>query len=239
MTHLKSIFSILILALGAFSFTACDQQEILAEILSEREAVELLEAALQTEAGGLTTDLENLTKTLTNAVASGELCDSLYTRVLEESHNGLQLTGSYATELSYELTCNSVGLPLSATFTTATEANYTTTRISSDDEADFAGTLDGLLPIDTEVSINGDYLKIGEQDFNAINEREVDSELEMIVTELHVDKESYLVASGSAAFVYSGTTAQGDFSYSGSIIFNGGNTATVTINGTAYDIDWN
>jgi len=46
------------------------------------------------------------------------------------------------------------------------------------------------------------------------------------------------IESGTATFTLTGATPKkGNFSFAGSLVFNGNGTATLTINGTAYSID--
>jgi hypothetical protein len=78
-------FSSFVVALFFVSFfTSCEKAEAIIEVLSESDAAEIIEANLQDNAGGLVTNLEDLAEQFVSVVASGELCDTLYTETIDQ-----------------------------------------------------------------------------------------------------------------------------------------------------------
>jgi hypothetical protein len=128
----------------------------------------------------------------------------------------------------------------SATFTSASSGLYTKPRIESDDSSTFSATVTGLQSSSSTITYNATFERIGTQQLTTnLNTRSVSSDFSATIVDLIVGKSDYEVDSGTGTFSLTGTTNQGNFSYNGSIVFNGDNTATITINGNQYTIDLN
>jgi hypothetical protein len=239
MTQIQRIIPILVFATTALVFTSCSKKDEITESLTEGEAVEIIESALQSNVGGLTTNLEDVTEQLITAVTSGQLCDTLYTSTIEKDQQGTQVQASYTSDLSYQMTCNIFDIPQTASFSVSTTAMYATPRIDSDDNGDFTGNVTGLEPSSSIVNIGGNYSSTGTQNLDFVEQKSISSAFEVDLTNLEMNKQNYMIESGTAVFSFTGSTADENFSYSGNITFNGNNTATIIINGTTYEIDWN
>ncbi len=220
-------------------FTSCEKAEVIIEALSESDAAEIIEASLQNNAGGLVTNLEDLAEQFVSAVSSGELCDTLYLETIEKDFQGAQLQASYNSELSYEMVCNALNVPQSASFSNSTLSMYSSSRIISDDNGNFIGNATGLQPTSSTMNMNGDYSRTGTQTLNFREQKEVSSTLTIKLSALEMSKLGFEVESGNGTITITGSTDDGTFFFDGNIVFNGGKTATLTINGTTYEIDWN
>ena len=237
MTRSTSIFALLLTAILALS-SACNRTEELPITLSESEAVEIIQASLHSQAGGLTTNIEDLVTALLEAVASGELCDTAYQENLEQDFSGSNLEASYNAILSYTLRCNSLGIPQSADAGLTTSSQYQTTRISSDDSGSFSGTVDGLEPALSTVQLNAVYRQVGSQDLRFAEQKDINSTLFLDLLNLDIRKTTRAIEAGEGTFTFSGSSTDESFSYAGSLVFTGNNTATLTINGTSYPLEW-
>lgn len=237
MTSFKKFIPFIVLIISVFA--SCDKADEIIEAISESDAVEIIEANLQNEAGGLVTNLEDIVEQLVSAVASGELCDTLYTETIEEDFQGVRFQSEYTSELSYEMVCNSFDIPQSATFFTSTSTMYSSSRIVSDDDSDFSGNALGLQPSSMTMNIDGDYSRTGAQELNFMEQKNITSTLTFDLAALEMSKQDFEIQSGNGTFSLTGSTPDETFSFDGAIVFNGGNTATLTINGTTYQLDWN
>ena len=146
MTTFKNFVPFLALVFSASMITSCDKADKIIEAISESDAVEIIEANLQNNAGGLVSNLEDAAAQLIDAVAAGELCDSLYTTTIEENFQGVRFQADYTSDLSYEMSCNQLGIPQTATVAMLTSTMYNSTRIVSDDDGNFNGDVTGLQP---------------------------------------------------------------------------------------------
>jgi len=238
MTQFKRIIPVLVLILAPMMFTSCDKKEEIRKIISESEAVEMIESSLQANAGSLSSNLEDLAIQLTTAVTSGEICDTLYTHTIEKDQQGGQMQAAYSSDLSYEMTCNSLDIPQTATFSVSTDFMYNTPRIISDDDAVFTGTVSGINPSASSMNLAGNYRSTGTQELNFKEQERVNSSFAVDLIDLKVNKQSNIVESGSGTFLFSGASSDANFSYTGTILFKGNQTATLTLNGSDYEVDW-
>lgn len=238
MTQLKKIFPASFLLLFLLFQTSCSPDIDLLE-LSEGEAVEIIETALQDAAGGLTTNLEDMAEQLVTAVTSGEICDSTYTKIVADSNQGALIQTSYSSTLTYEMMCNNFDIPQTATISSATESMYTSNRMESEDTATFLGNASGLQPSVSSISLTGNYNKTGNQELNFSEQKNINSIFTSDLTTLQINKQNYNIESGNGTFSLTGSTQDATFSYLGNITFNGGGSATLVINGTTYEIDLN
>lgn len=239
MTTITKFFSFVVAFFFVSLFTSCEKAEVIIEAISESEAAEIFEANLQSNAGGLVTKLEDMAEQFVSAVASGELCDTLYTETKEEDFQGAQFQASYTSELSYEMTCNALNVPQTASFSTLTLSMYNSRRIISDDDGSFAGNVTGLQPSSTTMNISGEYSRTGSQELNFREQKDINSTLTINLSELEMSKQGFEIESGYGTLVLTGSAVNETFFFDGNIVFNGGKTATLTINGATYDIDWN
>lgn len=238
MTQFRKIFTAsLLFSLLAFQ-SACTV-EVDLEDLKESEAVEIIEASLQEFAGGLTSNIQDIAEEITEAISSGALCDTLYTQSVEENYQRGQLQSSYSTEMSYEMSCNELNNPASASFSSSTEYSYSTIRLSADDNASFDGTISGLLLTDPNLGLEGNYESSGAQELNFNTNRSLGSTFNANLTNLQIDKRSFDILSGTGTFSFTGSLQDSEFTYSGSITFNNDETATLDLNGNIYTIDLN
>ena len=239
MTQMKKFFPVFGLLLGTLIFSACNKKEQIIQTVDEGDAVEIIEAAFQTSAGGVTTNLEDLADQLTTAISSGLLCDSMYNYTAQRDYQGTQLQASYGSDISFEMVCNNFDIPQSATIAAVTASNYNTQRINSDDDSDFEGTVTGLQPSALQMTFNATFNRIGAQQLLFKNQNNINSNLSLNLNDVKLEKQSQEIVSGTGSFTFTGTVNSETFSYAGNITFNGGKTATIVINGTTYTIDLN
>ncbi len=239
MTFVKKIFSVFIVLTFILCYSACDDPEEVVMTLSESEAVEIIEIALQSNSGALTSNIEDVAAQMREALTSGEVCDTLYNEEILKNHEGNLLMASYTTNISYQLECNNLSVPQSATFTSSTDASYNTNRITNISSSTFNGLASSLQPMAAAMSINGNYNSTGTQDISGSNPKSVNSTFIADLTNIEVNKVSIEVFSGTGTFSLTGTSNGESFDYSGDLLFNTDGTATLTINGTVYEIDLN
>jgi len=239
MTKFKLFFPLFVVIFFASLMTSCDKADEIIEAISESDAIEIIEANFQVNAGGLVTNIEDVAEQLVLAVTTGQLCDTLYSETIEDEFQGVQIQASYTSELSYEMACNTSDIPQTATFSILTSTIYNSSRIVSDDDGDFSGNVSGLQPASLTMNIAGDYSRTGIQELNFIQQKDITSTLTVNLSALQISKQGYEIESGNGTISLTGSTTDEPFSYVGDIVFNGGNTATININGTTYQIDWN
>lgn len=228
--------------LGSFIFSCSNGDDSVTETqtLTEEEAVEIVAASLAKESAGLNETTYEYAKTYEEEVSLNAQCNQQVSDSYNFSHNGSVVQAVYNYNWSFTINCNGLNVPQSATFNSSGNGIYTTPRIESDDFSAFTATVSGLQPSSSTMTFNATYLREGTQQLTTnLNTRSVSNDFNATIVDLIVGKSDYEVDSGTGTFTLSGSTNQGNFSFDGSILFNGDNTALVSINGNQYTINLN
>lgn len=239
MTQLKKSISILVLAFAILSFTSCGEVDDIAVVLSNSDAAEIIEAALQDKAGAFVTNVQDMTQQIVDAVESGALCDTIYTDSIQKNHQGTQIQADYTSSLTFECACNMLDNVQTATFSMLTNTEFTTPKIDTDGNGNFTGTMDGLALNSQNITIDGSYVLTSTQLLDFKEQETINSTLTLTLVNLEIKKTTQSIQSGSGTFTLAGSTTKENFSFSGSIVFNGNKTATLTIGSDTYPLDWN
>lgn len=206
------------------------------QALSEEEAVEIVEASLAQESAGL----EEITYSYTQSfqeIAESVECNETITDGYVLAYNGNLVEADYTFNWEFTITCNAFSIPQSAAFSATGDGTYETQNISSEDASAFDANITGLQPSSTVFVYNGDFLRSGSQEVSiGPNTRQVNTDFSCNIQNLTVGKDDFEVDSGNGSFSLIGVGSEGAFSVQGTIVFNGNNTATVTINGNSYTI---
>ncbi|MEM5564168.1 hypothetical protein WNY78_03590 [Psychroserpens sp. AS72] len=205
--------------------------------LNEEEAVELIESSLRKSTAGFNDTSKTFSESLTADITINEDCSVIYNDTYVVNYEESIVQASYTVDWSYEMTCNSIGIPQSVTFSSSTDGNYSTQHIISNDYSTSNFDIIGLQPSSETMVLNGDYVRNGMQELNVVNTRSVTSILTVTLTDIVIDKSTSNITSGTASLTLTGTSQNTNFSFEGSLIFNGDETATLTINENTYVIN--
>lgn len=204
--------------------------------ITEEEAAELVEAALIEETDGIAKEAAEATATTeTYAVEAncGLSGDTTATYMIDRPN----INGEYSTGLSWELICEGP-LPTELQLERSMSGTYSTTRISSNDTASSTWSISELL-VGSEYVMNGNYLRNGTQEFTLQEERSFETSLEVIVTELRIDKITQEINSGLGTFELNVIAANGTTTtITGSVEFLGNQSGIINFNGNSYTITW-
>jgi hypothetical protein len=219
---------------------SCDKKDEILEALSNLEAKELVESSLQKSTAGFNTEIEEISEESLEDYAINLDCDVQYQNDFERHYTGSIVTANYDVNWSYQMDCNDLSVPQSINFSASSDGSYNTQIISSQDRTESSISMFGLQPTSDNLTLSGYFRRIGTQELSVLLTRQVNSTVEIMFTDIIVNKETHLIDSGNATIILTGTTTEGQtFSFTGSLIFNGQRTATLTINGDTYTIDLN
>lgn len=239
-----SLFSLVVAMIFSLSLFSCDKkvEDVPTEDLSvtEEEAVDIITGAIVYSSEGMTSeamdaaaladDVEN--KDLTS-IGCGETGDSTVVR----SHSDVRITANYTSTLGWGLNCSTIGVPTTLDFDRTTSGSYETSRMSSTDDATGDWVLSEIIAGPSYV-INGVYHRTGQQNSLVKDMRSFTSTIDMEIDDLNIDKGQRRIVSGIVSFTLSGVTGTGEtYAFDGDIVFLGGGSANILINGTAYTID--
>jgi len=152
--------------------------------------------------------------------------------------SGSLITYSYDYSYSYQMTCNNENEPLTLVSGVNFTGSFDAPRLASSHIGTSDLNVSALDEAATSYLVNGSYLRIGSFESKIRNKNTSTSTVEISIDEVTVDKENHEITSGSATVSIAGEVPdKGGFSFEGTIIFEGNGKATLTIQGTKYDID--
>jgi len=235
MTLAKSIFQIAIFILAFAVFNSCGKDAELPE-LTTAEVADILEPALQKASGGLSQYIQALIDNVAEIAMDG-VCDSVYSKMVVYNNSGAVIQGAYSSDWIFDLNCNNLSIPQSAAYTASADATYSTSRIISADDISFSGMLEGL-PASLDIyDLICTYTRIGTQEFTGADPKSLNSSLVMNLMNIEIEKAANIIQSGTGTFTLVGDIDGTNISNAGSITFNGGGTATLTIDGETFEVD--
>ena len=206
------------------------------ETISESEAAEVIQSAISAETEGLVMQVEDVTEIAQTYLDS---CGKVYDNQVNKNQNFGVRSYDYTFSWNWQMTCNSLGVPQTLSIGYDADGQYDTPRMTSDDESDGTFIISGLELSAPDYVFNGTVTRSGSQSSKIGNQSSFSSQLAITTTNLTYNKSDDEIASGTADVTISGTDQNGNsFSYTGQVVFNGNNTATLTINGTSYPIQW-
>ncbi|MCB0642037.1 MAG: hypothetical protein KDC44_10375 [Phaeodactylibacter sp.] len=204
--------------------------------MTEEEALEIVESALVEDTEGVAKEAQEVEAAVesyalaTNCGLSG---DTTYSYTLDRPN----ASGTYAVSWAWELICEG-NLPSILEFDRSIQGQYQTPRMESDDVATSTWSVNHLLAGQYYL-LNGSYSRTGTQETNFQTTKNFDTELEMSITDLAVDKDTGEILSGLGEFTLIATSSTSTMvEHNGSIEFLGNQEATININGTIYNISW-
>ncbi|MFK8164638.1 MAG: hypothetical protein AB8H12_19485 [Lewinella sp.] len=227
----------LVLLLSTAFAVACDQENNIIPVedlpLSDEQAAQIVEATLVGEQQGLDAAIADVTDVAVETTSCGTTIDSTYTF----ARNTDRLTANYTVGLQWLPSCGPGGLVRDITFARTTDGTYSTDRISSDDESASSLTVNNLTG-GANLNVSGSFSRTGTQELEARQQRSLNSNCEITLENLKINKGTKRIESGQATFLLTGSSSGGrSFSVEGSIIFHGAGAATVIINGNQYEVN--
>ncbi len=234
------ITKIIIATVLIISFYSCNKKEEIIDTLSNNEAKELIASSLQKNTSGFDAEIEEIAKESTENYAVNSDCNIQYQDNFERHYAETVVTANYTVNWTYQMNCNNLNIPQSINFLISSNGNYHTQNIVSQDSTESSMDVFGLQPSADSLTFSGYFKRVGTQELNAVNTRNVSSTVEIMFTDITVNKETYLIDSGNATIVLTGTTTDNQtFNFTANLVFNGQRTATLTINNETYTIDLN
>ncbi|SDT20316.1 hypothetical protein SAMN05216490_2726 [Mucilaginibacter mallensis] len=233
-TFRRSMLSLLVLgALGCTKGTVNSNNTAPTD-----QAADLVTTSLAVNTDGAFNTISDVSVEAQVKVSIDTLCGTVWAdSITRKTPTGQVPSYSYTAKYSYTLNCN----PNSNTFSGSTTAissysgSFTGPNLSSTNSGSSNFTLSGLGKSSTTLGLSGEYKRAGSY------QSKTDSgsnSVDVVVTDLVLTKPQHIIKSGTATITVSGmSTKTGSFSFNGVLVFNGGNTATLTLNGTVYTID--
>lgn len=228
------LFALLLLA----SF-ACNDDDEESPAVANDEAAEMISTSISSSAGGLTTVVDDAAVT-TKANAGGRIaaCDYAESQdVSRSSIPGASITYDYDFHYDYALSCANA-LPTNMTVNMNYSGSLDAPRLSTENEGTGNLIVETLDATYTQFTVNGSYNRNGSFTSKVRNKNTSTSTIVFTLDDVTLDKTTREITGGSASVSITGSvTGKGDFSYTGSIVFEGSTQAELDVNGTKYSVN--
>jgi hypothetical protein len=246
---------ILLLLLGALSCKKTDDSSnsTASTTVTTDQAADLAASSLAGNSYGLTTVSDNISanaQTLSSTSINTPSVNSLGTTsvhqecgtTLSDSTSNSGTNGSasfsYFFKFARTLNCNTSSQPDNLANNVLYRGNFSGPNITTADTGTAVFTIAGLTTAAKAFVINGEYKRSGSFQSNVGNKASGHSNVDIVLTNLTLVKPTRAISSGSATISITGSTSKnGNFSFTGTLVFNNDGTATLTINGVVYSIN--
>jgi hypothetical protein len=220
-------------------FTACNQEEDdPAYTPTENDAAKVMEESLAKSSGGMTDEIAKLNESIF-AKDIGNLnlqCGIPFDTTLTYILSG-DATGSWTRNWNLLLNCPNDANPFLDVNTTY-EGSFSGSFQSRDREGNRSWTWSELGPEGEFIFLNGTGAHSGARTFNGPNQATFSWSQSAEWTDVAISKATHIIDSGSGTFSLTFTGPQGNtYNFDGTVVFNGDQTATVTINGEVYEVE--
>lgn len=231
----NTILMSLALFFGSLALTACEKEQ---SILTPDEVAVIIEGALMTDSEGAAAGISEAVLIAERytveapSLSCGQTADTTFSRNLSNT----RITANYSASASWTLQCNPFNVPQNISMSLQSSGSYTTPRVSSNDNGTGNLTVSNLVT-GPNFLINGSYTRNGSQTRLLRNGNGATSTVAITLTNVAVSKSTRKIQSGNAEVIITGQGSGGQtIDSTGSIVFNGDGTATLTINGQSYTI---
>jgi len=205
------------------------------------DAANIAAGALSSSSNGIADLAADATLSAANIGSAHPKCGTIRSDTISRKSNaGSPYTYSYNLTYNFQVDCNSGGQPDSLSSNLVYSGSYGGPNMSSTNSGSSIFGVSGLLSTDTAFVINGVYKRAGSFASKADTANHGADNINLTITNLTLKKPGRFIESGSATISITGSTPkQSAFSYTGTVVFKSNGTATLTLNGTVYNINLN
>lgn len=235
------VFGALFCALVIVS-SSCNKKNKEDAITSD-DAADAVSETMQYKSGGYPEDVQaaaNYTLNLNlGTPGAGLHCGESHDSTITASITG-SVTASYTHTWEYTLNCDTDSNPVSITGTGNHTGEYDGPRIHSNTNGTRNWTITGLGSSSADFIYNGSHSRSGVHTSKIGKKNTFTTSIQTVTSNVLVDKSTKHIVSGSATVNATCTSSSGKaYTFTGTLVFNGDETATLTLNGNTYTITFN
>lgn len=224
---------------------ACDEEGTTSSsLISTEEAADMVATTLAESSSGLTVSVTEATATAASAElepSSGGRKNSCgYSESKSFStvnRNGSVITFSYDFSYDYLVSCNDDNQPILLASEVYFDGSFDAPRLSSTHTGTGDLNVSALDETATTYRVNGSYSRSGSFESKIRNKNTSNSTVLVSIEEIIVDGDNTITEGTATVNINGEVPGKGEFTYSASIEFEGGNEAKLTIDGTIYTIN--
>jgi hypothetical protein len=220
---------------------ACQDDNEPANSISPEEAALIVASSLASNTSGVTSVSDKSADVAVDLVADNaggrvEVCGVSQNLDLSgSSPDGAVVSYAYDFSYKFKLNCNSEDQPADVSVNLSYSGQFDAPKLAAEHTGLAELYVTGLEETETGFMLNGLYKRSGSFE-NKEKEQSGSSTVEITLTEVAVDKQTHKIISGSGTYALNGTVpAKGDFSYNGSIVFEGLDGAVIDVKGAKFN----
>ena len=235
MKFLKPIIIVVIIT----GIAACKKAQVTTVNTSNDDAAVILAGSLASSSygmSGLTTDISTNTSVLANSNLNcgAVVIDSATCK----NFPGMPATYNYKLNYTNKLNCNADNLPDNFNQSLTYNGNFSGPRLMITNTGTTSYRIAGLTPASSVHVFNGEYKNSTHFKFKSDTTNNGIANIYLGIKNLTVSKATHVIMSGTAMVIITGNSSKkSNFTYNGSLTFNGANTASLNLNGNDYTID--
>lgn len=202
---------------------------------STDEAADLVTASLSVSTQGALSSANDLTVSAQAKIQVDSVCGVTWADSVNRTF-GSQYSYSYKGKYTYALICGSPSDTVKTT--SAYSGAFITPNLASTFSGSSAFSIAGIGRQSNQYIINGNYKRSGSFQSKSDTSFEGTHSVDITINNLILTRPLRVIKSGNATFHITGDMPKrGSFDYTGTIVFNGGDTATLTVNGQGYIVN--
>lgn len=207
--------------------------------VSTDDAADMASGSLSLNSNGVANVANDVTLNAASIPNTHQACGAVKADTISrQSSAGASVTYSYNLTYNFMLLCDTSNHPDSLSSSLIYSGSYSGPNISTANSGSSIFTVGGLLASAPDFIINGEYKSAGSFKSKTDTAKNGSNSIDIVVKGLTLKKPGRAIVGGSATIAISGDVPKkGNFSYTGTIVFNNDGTATLTINGTVYTIN--
>jgi len=203
------------------------------------DAASMLSGSLSSSTYGVNNISTDASLSAQTSISTSQPCGSTkMDTLIRQNQPGSATTYYYKLIYSHKLTCNTSNSPDNINTNLSYAGNFSNSKLSLSNSGTTSFVIAGLTQTATVYAINGEYKSMGTFKLKSDTTNTGSANVDIVVKNLIITKATQVIASGTATVIVTGTTVKkGDFTYNGTLTFNGNAMATMVINGTTYIIN--
>lgn len=252
--QIKTLLMLLIFSSLCFVSCSEDEDEIRPTntVVNDEEFSEILESSF-VEEGGIITDLNFISTSLGNTAGRGETenmamssdlsavnCNQTVSESFSNSNTVGNRSWTVQTSWTWTLNCDVQNNNASFDLNGNGSLDFDGPNLSKDITRTHDFNVTGIEPSSNEWTYNANHSRDGFIQSNVGNQNSMNTLLTYGSTDIVVSKATEMIVSGTFEIDFSATTSTGNSVTRGAtVVFNGNQTATVTLdNGNTFDVNW-
>ena len=218
----------------------CQDDDGPANSITSEEAAVIVSSSLAANTSGLSfvsSKAVDVTEDLLEDNAGGRVAACGISQNLDlsgASPDGAAITYSYDFSYKFKLNCNTESEPSEVSVNLSYSGEFDAPKVAAEHSGVAELNVTGLEAATEEFLLNGLFKRGGSFE-NKEKAQSANSNVEITLNDVTIEKGTHQILSGTGTFVLNGTVpSKGDFNYAGSITFLGADNAELDVNGNKF-----